>query len=94
MSFIAAQKAAWERGEFDALQALEDTKASFEGAPITQEWNYLMGDGEAFAVSCKWIVHIRGAPLEISGIAVGRVRDGRLAEEWGAGYMEPAAEQL
>jgi hypothetical protein len=28
-------------------------------------------------------------PLRIAGIAVGRVRDGKLADEWGAGAALP-----
>ena len=70
MKFIAAEKAAWERGDLAALQALEhpavvyqnidgtvfrgweghkkdieDAKASFNGAPITQEWRYRWAKG-------------------------------------------------
>ena len=115
LDFIEAEKAAWERGELDALRALEhenvvyqningnvfrgweghkkdieDTVASFNGAPITQEWKYLMGDGNVFAVSYVWTIHFPEEPLEITGIAVGRVENGKLVEEWGAGYtIEP-----
>jgi len=110
-AFIEAEKAAWERGEFDALQALEhenvvyrningnvfsgweghradieNAVASFDGAPITQEWKYLMGDGNIFAVSYVWTIHYADTPLEITGIAVCRVENGKLVEEWGAGY--------
>jgi hypothetical protein len=112
-AFIEAEIAAWERGEFEALQALEhsdvvfqningtvlrgwdehkkaieDTKAGFNGARITQEWRYLMGEGTMFAVSYVWTIHLP-EPLRIAGIAVGRVRDGKLAEEWGAGSTLP-----
>jgi hypothetical protein len=113
-AFIDAEIAAWERGEFDALQALEhsdvvfqningtvfrgwdehkkaieETKAGYNGARITQEWRYLMGEGNMFAVSYVWTVHFPQQPLRIAGIAVGRVRDGKLAEEWGAGSALP-----
>ena len=74
------------RGWDEHRKAIEDTKASFNGAPITQEWKYLMGDGNIFAVSYVWTIHFPGEPLEITGIAVGRVENGKLVEEWGAGY--------
>jgi hypothetical protein len=48
----------------------EDTKASFNGAPITQEWKYLMGDGNIFAVSYVWTIHTPDAPLEITGMVI------------------------
>lgn len=112
---IAAEKAAWEQGEFEALfaleqpdvvfqningavfrgwderrQAIEDTKASFNGAPITQKWQYWTGDGNVFAVSYVCTIHIPNAPLEITGIAVGRLENGKRAEELGAAYtIEP-----
>ena len=115
MKFIEAEKAAWERGDLTALQAMEhpdvvyqnidgnvfrgweghrkdieDAKASFNGAPITQEWKYLMGEGNIFAVSYVWDIHFPGQILKITGIAVCRVRDGKLVEEWGAGYELPS----
>lgn len=114
-AFIEAEIAAWERGDFAALQALEhsdvvfqningtvfrgwaehkkaieDTKAGYNGARITQEWRYLMGEGSMFAVSYVWTVHLPERPLRIAGIAVGRVREGKLAEEWGAGSVVPS----
>ena len=110
LKFIEAEKAAWEKGDFEALealehadvmfqningtvfrgweahkQAIEDAKASYN-APLTQEWRYLMGDGNIFAVAYEWTIHSTDQPLVIAGIAVGRVEDGRLKEEWGAGY--------
>jgi hypothetical protein len=110
-TFIEAEKLAWEQGEFDALQALEDpdvvfqnidgtvirgleahkqaimdTKRSFGGAKIKQEWRYLMGEGNMFAVSYVWTI----GPLQLRGIAVGRLKDGKLVEEWGAGSTVPA----
>lgn len=79
------------RGWEEHKQFIEDTKASFNGARITQEWRYLMGEGNMFAVSYVWTVHFPEQPLRIAGIAVGRVRDGKLAEEWGAGSVVPPA---
>jgi hypothetical protein len=114
-SFIAAEKAAWERGDFAALEALEHpdvkfqnidgtssegweahkaaivaAKARFNGAPITQEWRYLMGDGNMFSVSYVWTVHFPQRTLQIVGMAVGRLHDGKLIEEWGASRTLPA----
>jgi ketosteroid isomerase-like protein len=115
-AFIAAEKAAWERGDFAALEALEHpdvvfqnidgtvyrgwaahkaaivaARASFGGTRMTQEWRYLMGEGNLFAVSYKWTVHLPQRPMVISGMAVGRVKDGKLIEEWGAAGTAPAA---
>lgn len=58
--------------------------SAFNGAPIRQEWRYLMGEGNMFTVSYEWIVTFPQRTLTITGIVVGRVRDGRLIEEWGA----------
>lgn len=69
-------------------QAIIDTVASFDGGEVEQEWAYLIGEGSMFAVSYVWSVTIQGQPTEIKGIAVGRVEDGKLVEEWGAGYNE------
>ena len=111
-AYIEAQKLAWEQGEFDALQALEDpdavyqnidgtvirgweehkqsimdTKRKFGGAEIKQEWRYMMGEGNMFVVSYVWTIGSSGRQLQIRGIAVGRLKDGKLVEEWGAGSM-------
>ena len=115
LAFIEAEKLAWEQGEFDALQALEDpdavylnidgtvirgweahkqsimdTKGRFGNAKIKQEWRYLMGEGNMFAVSYVWTLDIPGQPIRFRGIAVGRLKDGKLVEEWGAGSIVPA----
>jgi hypothetical protein len=114
-AFIAAEQAAWERGDFTALEALEDPdvvfqnidgtvyrgwpahkaaivagRASFGGARVTQEWRYLMGEGNMFSLSYKWTIHLP-QPIEIVGMAVGRVKDGKLIEEWGAARSGPVA---
>ena len=119
MKFIAAEKAAWERGDLKALQELEhpdviyqnidgtvfrgweghrkdieDAKASFGGAKITQEWRYLMGEGNMFAVSYIWTIHFPDNTLKITGMAVCRVQNDKLVEEWGAGYeLQPEVSQ-
>ena len=61
-----------------------DTKRSFGGADIKQEWCYLMGEGNMFAISYVWTIDIPERPLQIRGIAVCRLKDGKLVEEWGA----------
>ena len=72
----------WEGHKKD----IEDAKASIGGAPITQEWKYLMGEGNIFAVSYVWDIHLPDQVLNFTGIAVCRVQNGKLVEEWGAGY--------
>jgi hypothetical protein len=67
-----------------------DTKRSFGGAEIKQEWRYLMGEGNIFTVSYIWTINFPGQPLRIRGIAVCRLKDGKLVEEWGAGSTVPA----
>ena len=116
-AFIDAEVAAWERGEFEALEALEapdvvfqnidgtvingwqahkkaivDARLGFQGSDITQEWKYLMGEGNMFAVSYVWIIDYAYQPLKTEGIAIGRVEDGRLKEEWGASNTTPMIE--
>ncbi len=58
--------------------------SAFNGAPITQEWRYLMGEGSMFTVSYQWMVRFPQRTLTVTGIVVGRVQDGLLIEEWGA----------
>lgn len=111
-AFMAAEKIAWEQGEFDQLlelehedvifqningtvfqgweghrQAITDTRNGWMGAEVETEWQYLMGDGNMFAVSYVWTIHLAEQPLVINGIAVGRLEDGKLKEEWGAGSI-------
>jgi hypothetical protein len=69
------------RGREAHKQAIMST---FNGAPITQEWRYLMGEGSMFTVSYQWTVTFPQRVLTIVGIVVGRVEDGLLVEEWGA----------
>ena len=63
--------------------------SAYGGAPISQEWRYLMGEGNMFTLSYKWTVHFPQRTVEIVGIVVGRVRDGKLIEEWGANSRVP-----
>jgi hypothetical protein len=70
-------------------QSIMDTKRSFGGAKIKQEWRYLMGEGNIFTVSYIWTIDLPGRPLQLRGIAVCRLKDGKLVEEWGAGSTVP-----
>ena len=105
-AFIAAEKLAWEQGDFSQLELLEHADVVFQnidgtvirgweahkeaimsafgGAPITQEWRYLMGEGNMFTVSYAWNVRFPQRTVNVVGIVVGRVQDGKLIEEWGA----------
>ena len=71
-------------------QSIMDTKRKFGDAEIKQEWRYRMGEGNMFVVSYVWTIDISGRPLRIGGIAVCRLKDGKLVEEWGAGSMVSA----
>ena len=54
---------------------------------VSYQWQYLMGDGNMFAIAYTWTIHIAEQPLIIRGIAVGRLENGKLKEEWGAGSL-------
>lgn len=71
-------------------QAIIDTLAGFDGGEVQQEWTYLMGEGSMFTVSYVWTFSVQDQPTQMHGIVVGRVSDGKLLEEWGAGYATPA----
>lgn len=68
------------------LQAIQGLQNSFDGATITQEWHYLLGSGDVFSLSYTWTIHSAPQPMQIVGILVGRIRDHKLIEEWGANY--------
>lgn len=76
------------RGRDKHLQEIRDTLAHWNGAPITQDWRYLMGDGNMLAVSYRWVVGLPEGPQEFVGIAVMRLQDGKIIEEWGGGYIQ------
>jgi hypothetical protein len=52
---------------------------------IHQEWEYLMGEGNMFCLSYKWTIKSPYNTFIINGLMVGRIRNGKLIEEWGAG---------
>ncbi|KRA83726.1 nuclear transport factor 2 family protein [Altererythrobacter sp. Root672] len=68
------------------IRAVEGMRDSFNGASITQDWQYLLGSGDVFSLAYTWTIHSVPQPLQIAGILVGRIRDHKLIEEWGANY--------
>lgn len=68
---------------FEAIQGMQD---SFNGARISQDWRYLLGSGDVFSLGYTWTIHSKPKTLQIAGILVGRIRDHKLIEEWGANY--------
>ena len=119
--FIKAQKDAWQNGNFDALEALENPDVTYhflalnqdmsgwEGhkqyimgarqamSDIRQEWKYITGEGDIFALSYKSSGKITG---EIPGMSlpigkemhndyifVIQLRHGKIGEAWLNGSM-------
>lgn len=74
------------------LRAIEGMRDSFNGASITQDWQYLLGSGDVFSLGYTWTVHSAPQQLHIAGILVGRISDHKLIEEWGANYPVAAQE--
>jgi ketosteroid isomerase-like protein len=68
------------------LRAIEGMQDGFNGASITQDWQYLLGSGDVFSLAYTWTIHSAPQPLQIAGILVGRITDHKLVEEWGANY--------
>ena len=60
---------------------------------IHQEWKYLMGEGNMFCLSYKWTIKSPANTLIINGMMVGRVKNGKLIEEWGASNTTNTAKQ-
>lgn len=75
------------------LSAIEGMKGSFNGAAITQDWRYLLGSGDVFSLGYSWTINASPEPLQIAGILVGRIRDHKLIEEWGANYPVAAEDR-
>jgi len=71
-------------------RAIVGMQESFNRASITQDWKYLLGSGDVFSLSYTWTIHSTPQPLKITGILVGRIRDHKLVEEWGANYQVAA----
>jgi hypothetical protein len=63
------------------------------GAEIKQDLKYLMGDGKMFCLSYKWTIKLPGNTIRINGMMIGRVKNGKLIEEWGADNVTIPAEQ-
>jgi predicted ester cyclase len=110
--FIKAEENAFQKGNFEALKALEDPKMVYhmsalgdlvghEGhkqnimdgrkyADIKQEWQYLTGEGNLFALSLKELIIFKG---NIPGMPPGkeastdclfllRLKHGKIVEVW------------
>jgi hypothetical protein len=62
------------------------------GGEIHQEWKYLMGEGNMFSLSYKWNIKYPNTAITVDGMMVGRLKDGKLVEEWGASKVSTIAE--
>lgn len=111
--YMQAQKNAWENGDFELLETLEDPDISFHNingngtvgleahkkyiqenrkgkgkAQVHQEWKYLMGEGNMFCLSSKWTWTFQDLKMTENMLMVGRIRNGKLVEEWGAKQVQ------
>ena len=108
--YMQAQKNAWENGDFELLETLEDPDVAFHNingnvtvgleahkkyiqeyrkgpggkAQLHQEWKYLMGEANMFSLSSKWTWTFQDLKMTTDRLMVGRIRNGKLVEEWGA----------
>lgn len=100
--FIAAEDMAWKRGEFAALQAIEDPDITFHGldvngweahrqyivdarqnaAGIEQEWHYITGDGNLFALSYKAFYVINNEKMQTDALMLFRIGNSRITDVW------------
>ncbi len=116
--FIKAEDEAWQNGNFDALEKLEDPDVVYHIPPLPdtvgfeahkqyimgaskamskpyQEWEYITGDGNVFALSYKsrglFTSEIPGLPpptgKEVTSdyLFVLRLKDGKIKEAWAKG---------
>src|SRR3990172_5011252 len=111
--YIKAQVEAWQKGDFNALQALEDPNVVYHlslvgqdlvgweahkqdillsreaGSNRRQEWNYLTGEGNLFALSYKscfistgkWIIPT-GKEVTGNAMILLRLENGKIVEGW------------
>ena len=121
LKYIAAQKKAWQQGEFDDLHVLENPDVVFHMAPLLpdehgweghkqyitnarnsaaelqQDFDYITGDGNVFALSYKVREKLAvanpvmnlpaGATINGDMIFVGRLENSKLAKMWMKGSV-------
>lgn len=118
--FIEAENEAWQKGNFDPLESLEDPDVVYHMAPDTdmvgweahkqyilgarqafsdyrQEWKYLAGEGNLFALSYKsrgkFTGEIPGFPpptgkeITTDYLFLLRLENGKIVEAWANGSM-------
>ena len=118
--FIKAEDEAWQNGNFDDLEALEDPGIVYHVSPlpdmvgweahkqyiqtnrqiisgIQQNWKYLAGEGNLFALSYKSsgttaaeipTMNIpKGKKIATDYLFVLQVKNGRITEVWSNGTM-------
>jgi len=118
--FVQAENLAWQKGDFSALEKLEDINVLYHTPPLPdqvgreahkqyilgtrlavsnlhQDWKYLAGDGNVFAMSYKmsalWTGPIPGMPpptgKEIGSefLFVFLLKDGKIVNAWAQGAM-------
>ena len=118
--FIKAEDEAWQNGNFDALEALEDPNVVYHVSPfpdmvgweahkqyiqtnrqivagIQQDWKYLAGEGNLFALSYKssgtTAAEIpamsipKGKKIATDYLFVLQVKNGRVSEVWSNGTL-------
>ena len=118
--FIKAEDEAWQNGNFDSLEALEDPDVVYHIPPvqeskgweahkqyiqtnrqvlpgIQQDWKYLTGEGNLFALSYKssgtTAIEIptmnipKGKKIATDYLFVLQVKNGRVTEVWSNGTL-------
>jgi len=112
--FVKAESEAWQKGNLDALETLEDPNVVYHShsrdrvgweaqkqdilkAPqnvsnLRQEGKYLTGDGNLFALSCKWrfipgrempgFPGSAGKEVTSDSIRLFRLENGKIVESW------------
>jgi hypothetical protein len=120
-SYVKAEDAAFQKGDFDALSTVEDAGVVYHmgppfgemvgheahkqyilgarqaGADLKQQWEYLAGDGNLFAMAYKaggrFVADMPGMPPMVGKtfandyLFVLRVENNRVVEVWAKGTM-------
>ena len=100
--FIKAEDMAWQQGDFNALQAIEDPNITFHSldikgweahkqyimnarqnfSGIQQEWHYLTGDGNLFALSYTAYAMVNNEKMQTDALMLFRIGNGRITDVW------------